>query len=459
MCNNVVALGNATADGVVVFGKNSDRAPNEAHVLEKIPAADHPLGDRVRCTYLEIPQVEHTHAMILARPCWTWGAEMGTNEHGLTVGNTAVYTKVPYQTGAGLLGMDLLRLALERAKTSREALDVITGLLEKHGQGGNCGFRKAFYYHNSFLIADAGDAWVLETAGSHWIAQAVKDVRATSNTLTITTEYDLISKDMISYAEEQGWHKPGTPFNFKKSYGGPGLYPSYLWTMFGKGDCRQNRLMHLLESARGTITPKSIMTMLRDHGKKAGPDYTPAEGYFENSVCMHSGFGPIRTDQTTGSMVTHLTESNPTHWLTGTSAPCTGIFKPVWLDSGLPDIGQHPTGQYCLGTLWWQHERLHREVLQDYQHRMALCTSQLYSLEDDFLAKAPQAKELSSESRLSFSEECFRRSLELTQKWADTFASEPVLRPVPLLYRKAWQDINQDAFFLESNASDYTTIP
>ncbi len=383
---------------------------------------------------------------------------MGTNEHGLVIGNTAVYTKVPYQTGPGLLGMDLLRLTLERSTTSREALEVLTNLLETHGQGGNCGFRKAFTYHNSFLIADATSAWVLETAGSHWIAREVKDVGATSNTLTITTEYDLASKDLISYAVDQGWHKSGKPFNFKKSYGGPGLYPSYLWTLFGKGDCRQSRLLSLLDQAKGQITPKAVMTMLRDHGEDAAPNYTPAEGFFGNSVCMHAGFGPIRTDQTTGSWVTHFSGSNPTHWVTGTSAPCTSVFKPVWFDSGLPEIGQHPTGQFCLGTLWWQHEKLHREVLLDYQHRRSLCWEELDTLENEFLTQVAEADVLSTKERQVLSQTCFERSLKLTQKWAKSLSAEPIVQPAPALYQRAWQSNNSSAF-IPDKTSGTTVIP
>jgi len=160
MCDTIVALGNVTADGVTILGKNSDREPNEAHHLLRLPAARHPPGSRVKCTYLEIPQVEQTYAVLLAKPFWIWGAEMGANEHGVAIGNEAVFTRVPYDKRPGLIGMDLLRLALERGRTAREALDVITGLLAEYGQGGNCGFKHPTYYHNSFLIADPHSAAV-----------------------------------------------------------------------------------------------------------------------------------------------------------------------------------------------------------------------------------------------------------------------------------------------------------
>ena len=158
MCDTLVALGSVTADGVTILGKNSDREPNEAHHLLRVPAARHAPGSRVKCTYIEIPQVGQTHAVLLAKPFWVWGAEMGANEHGVAIGNEAVFTRVPYDKRPGLTGMDLLRLGLERGRTAREALDVITGLLAEYGQGGNCGFKRRFYYHNSFLIADPHSA-------------------------------------------------------------------------------------------------------------------------------------------------------------------------------------------------------------------------------------------------------------------------------------------------------------
>ncbi|MCD6290726.1 MAG: peptidase U34, partial [Anaerolineae bacterium] len=86
MCDTLVAVGEATADGTVILAKNSDREPNEAQVLTYIPHMRHEPGDVVRCTYLEIPQVEETYAVLLSRPFWMWGSEMGVNEHGVAIG-------------------------------------------------------------------------------------------------------------------------------------------------------------------------------------------------------------------------------------------------------------------------------------------------------------------------------------------------------------------------------------
>jgi dipeptidase len=139
----------------------------------------------VKCTYIEIPQVRETCQVLLAKPFWIWGAEMGSNEFGVTIGNEAVFTKTPYNKQAGLIGMDFLRLALERSDTAAAALTTIIQLLEEYGQGGNCGCAHAFYYHNSYLICDQEEAWVLETSGREWAAEKVVDVRSISNAITM----------------------------------------------------------------------------------------------------------------------------------------------------------------------------------------------------------------------------------------------------------------------------------
>ncbi|HNL51292.1 MAG TPA: peptidase C69, partial [Actinomycetota bacterium] len=82
MCDTFVSLPDATTDASVILGKNSDREPNEAHEVVMIPAADHDRA-RVKATYLDIAQASHTHAVLLSKPYWIWGAEMGVNEHGV----------------------------------------------------------------------------------------------------------------------------------------------------------------------------------------------------------------------------------------------------------------------------------------------------------------------------------------------------------------------------------------
>ena len=185
MCDTMVALAGTTAHGTCLFAKNSDREPEEAQAVEIIPGRRYAPGDTVRATYITIPQVERTWTVLLSRPFWIWGAEMGANEHGVVIGNEAIHAIVPPCEEPGLIGMDLLRLALERAQTAAEAVDVITGLLERYGQGGSCGLKEPRYYDNAFLIADPREAFVLEAIGRMWIVQRVNGLRAISNTLNI----------------------------------------------------------------------------------------------------------------------------------------------------------------------------------------------------------------------------------------------------------------------------------
>ncbi len=248
MCDTMVVLPNSSADGALLFAKNSDREPNEAHHLLAVPAAEHAAGETVQCTYIAIPQVAHTHAVLLAKPFWIWGAEMGANEHGVVIGNEAVFTKLPYEKAPGLIGMDFLRLALERAADAFAALQVITSLLETYGQSGNCGFQHPLYYHNSFLIADPRAAWILETGGRQWAARQVKDVGSISNAITIGRDYDLASADLVNLAVERGWCRQRDQFHFGK------CYSDFIYTTFSAAASRQSCTSDALRAARGHLT-------------------------------------------------------------------------------------------------------------------------------------------------------------------------------------------------------------
>ena len=120
--------------------------------------------------------------------------EHGVNEHGVAIGNEAIWTTAPRQR-IGLLGMDLLRLGLERGAAARQALDVMTALLEEHGQGGSPRHNNpnAVCYDSSFILADPNEAWVLETSGRDWVARRVQGVYSISNSPCIGSDFELAS--------------------------------------------------------------------------------------------------------------------------------------------------------------------------------------------------------------------------------------------------------------------------
>lgn len=439
MCDTFVALSNSTKDGSVIFGKNSDRDGNEAHEILIVPHQYHDSGKKLHCTYVDIPQIEETNAVLLAKPFWIWGAEMGANEHGVVIGNEAIFSKVPAGKSPGLIGMDYLRLGLERGNSARQALEIITNLLEIHGQSGNCGYSHPLYYHNSFLIADFQEAWVLETVDRHWAAQKVKDVRSISNGLTIDNDFDLVSKDLIDFAIDKGWCKNREDFSFRR------CYSDVIMTFGSDAKNRQCRSMELLNQNISIIDVTKAINILRDHSEKAGNDWSPDEGLLGAQICMHLGAGPVRISQTTGSMVTRIKPGETVHWLTGTSAPCTGIFKPVWLEAGLPNIGNPPTGQYDPHALWWQHEDLHREVLIDYSKRISLYKDDRDQLENEFIDYVNTLVYPTNTDHRDFSQQCFLRARVATEKWLNKVKREKIFKGQKLWHKMVWGALDKKA--------------
>ena len=320
MCDTFVVVG----EDRVLFGKNSDRDPNEAQVLSWVPAQTCAPGSALRCTWIDIPQVARTNAVVLSRPFWMWGAEMGANEHGVVIGNEAIFTREPVQRD-GLLGMDLVRLGLERADTASGAKDVICELITKHGQGGRCGYDKpGFSYHNSFLIADAAGAWVVEAADRKIATLRINaGVYAISNGITLPG---------LSSREDR------------------------IRPRVAMASLRRERVKCLAEEATDAY---QAMRVLRDHGDgNERPCYRRVNGAM-SAPCMHAG-GWLAASQTVGSFVAELGGREHRFWATGTAAPCLGIFRPVTID--LPhDVGA-PTGKQD-DSLWWRFETVHRALL------------------------------------------------------------------------------------------------
>ncbi|MBX3490104.1 hypothetical protein [Parvibaculum sp.] len=389
MCDTLVARPGTTATGALLFAKNSDREANEAQYPLFVPAAAHEPGAMLACTYISIPQARHTHAVLLSRPFWMWGAEMGANEHGVVIGNEAVHAKIAPQGEPALIGMDLLRLGLERGASAAEALDVITSLLGEFGQGGNCAHKGRFEYHNSFIIADAaGDAFVLETVGREWAVERVKDRRSISNAYTIGRDFERLSDGAERLAQAHGLTPEGQDFDFAE------VFANRRRSALASGHQRWCRTSALLNARSGGIRAADMMRFLRDHGAQAArnPRWRP-DGILGGAVSAHATYGPVRRfGQTTASWVAELGEGRAVHWLTATAAPDTGIFKPVFFGpgfegAGLPDFGPAPGDAFDARTRWWRHELLHRAVLRNYPERLAAFAGERDRLEASFVAR------------------------------------------------------------------------
>lgn len=433
MCDTFVILPSHTADGSMIFGKNSDREPNEAQALEYRPAVLHVKGSVLRCTHIEIPQVDSTFAVLLSRPFWMWGAEIGANEKGVVIGNEAVWSKMPLIKKSGLTGMDLLRLGLERAGSAQQALEVMTDLMALHGQGGNGGYGKKFFYHNSFLIADPREAWVLEAAGPVWAALKLRDYYSISNGLTIGEEYDLAHPDLVTTARSRGWLKKGQTFHFSR------VYSDWFYTTFSACRTRRNRSAKLLEEHEKTMDKASAFEILRDHGEE---DYCPDSHLLEERVCAHSAY-PLSRDsaQTTASMVAHLSPEVQTYWATGTAAPCASLFKPIRFEgSVLPDIGPIPGKAFDPDTLWWGHEKLHRAILEDFPARSRAIRADLVKTQQSFLETSQSA---APGKHFEVTKKAFKEARGKDEAWFQQVAKLPIKRKNNWIYNRYWSGRNK----------------
>ncbi|WP_395022348.1 C69 family dipeptidase [Dongia sp.] len=383
MCDTFVIRSRLAQSGRTTLAKNSDREPNEAQYLTRSEAADHAPGSTVRCTYIEVPQVAHTHALLGSRPWWMWGFEHGVNEHGLAIGNEAVWSRVPGSLEPGLLGMDLLRLTLERAASADEGLAVMTALLEQYGQSGSTSATRQTTYHNSFIIADATDAWILETAGRHWAAKQVHDWAAISNVYSIGADYDRISAGAIAHAVASGWFDPkaGKPFDFAAAYADQTV--GFLPGCKARLVCAEARLAGL--ERKGRIALEDVFSVLRSHDEgdllhdwRPGPDG-------ESLICMHAT-APDGSE-TAASMVAELPGAGDPDgpyrlWLS-LGSPCLSSFVPFWRDSEIMEDWQQPGSN--APDAWWRWEEMQRLIEQDYGRLAAAPRAILKTLETDTL--------------------------------------------------------------------------
>lgn len=414
----------------VYFAKNSDREPGEAQLVVRIPAETPDPGQRLKTTYIEIDHAPRRNGLILSKPFWIWGAEMGANEHGVVIGNEAVFTRL-VDDAEGLIGMDLLRLGLERGNNADEALQVITDLLELHGQGGPCGYRdKGLRYDNSFIIADARRIWVLETAGRHWVAKKVDAFAGISNCLTIGTDYDICSEGLENFARKKGLFTGHGRLDFKKTFD-TRLVPYFAGAA---GRLAASRACMSRFAGQGEMTVAHMTEMLRIHSS----GHTEPRNGANSDVCMHAG-GFIRRSQTCGSMVSKLSQDGVLHFFTGTSAPCISIFRPVSFDMDTDFSVLNPDGETVDGSLWRRHEHVHRRVLFNEEARLRLRQS-VHETETRMLAALAASNAVATPSELA---EADRITVEAQDQWGREFGRLPLNYPLLHPYGIYWKRMNR----------------
>jgi dipeptidase len=219
-CTNLLVTKGASADGSVIITYTCD---GEFHPrLQNYPAADYAPGDSLEITDWggqvrgKIKQVSHTYAYVGLM-----------NEHQLAIGETTFDGRKELQNPDGLLHYwDLMQLALQRAKTAREAIEVMTDLVDEYG------YRST---GESFSIADPSEAWIMEMIGpgpggdgAIWVAVKIPNgyISCHANKARIgefpldDPQTCLYSENVVSFAVEHGYYDPasGKPFRYCEAY-------------------------------------------------------------------------------------------------------------------------------------------------------------------------------------------------------------------------------------------------
>lgn len=221
-CTNLIAGKKATADGSVLMTYAAD-SHTLYGMLTHTPAADHPKGAMRKVVDWdsgkplgEIPQVAHTYNVV-----------GNINEHQVAIGESTWGGRHELEDTTGQALIDygsLIQIALERSKTAREAIDVMTSLVDKYGYASS---------GESFSIVDKNEAWVLELIGKGaekgavWVAVRIPDdaISGHANEPRIRKvdfkdkKNVLHSKDVISFARKRGYFKgKDEDFSFADAY-------------------------------------------------------------------------------------------------------------------------------------------------------------------------------------------------------------------------------------------------
>lgn len=246
-CTSMLVTRGASADGSVNITYTCD---GEFHPhLEYQTAADYPVGDSLAITDWSgkvrgwVRQAPHTYAVVGLM-----------NEHQLAIGETTFDGRPELENPEGLVRYwDLINLALQRAKTAREAITVITDLAAQYGYGST---------GETFSIGDTKEAWIMEMIGMGpgrkgmvWVALRVPDgyIACHANKARIgefpmnDTQNCIYSGNVISFAAEKGYFNPnsGKQFRFCDAYCPPApkdyrYGDTRVWSIFRRAAPSQN---------------------------------------------------------------------------------------------------------------------------------------------------------------------------------------------------------------------------
>ena len=387
-CDTMVALGGSTKGRNTIFAKNSDRPHDEPQPLIQVQAADH-SGGFSGTQFVDVPQADHTYRHVGSKPYWCAGYEHGYNEHQVVIGNEALPSLLPETSEPKLVGMELLRLGLERSQSAEEAVDVVIGLVSEFGQGKFSNSAGVRTYDNIYLIADPSSAYVVECVGHDWAVKQVENFTSISNVAQIGADVDRVSAGAKSQATKLGLFEMG--FGEKFAFGSVFADPANS----SSGIARQCRSGAMLGRGAGQLDVRSMIEVLTDHSdgeNPAGDRVVDVAG--DLSICLHRNTGDS-TGASTASLVADLCATDerlPIYW-TGLYSPCMTVFLPNFIEGDLPSalgIG----GEFeSADSPWWDFYRLTQYGMKAGAEARAEIRVELAKLQNEMLESAYEVAE------------------------------------------------------------------
>lgn len=303
-CTNLIVGKNASADGSVIVSYSADDFGSFGY-LRHFAAGKHGKGS-MRSVY---NWETNNYAGEIEEVAETYNVIGNMNEHQLTITETTFGGRPELVDSTGLLDYgSLIYITLQRAKTAREAIRVMTDLIDRYGynSGGE-----------SFTIADENEAWVMDLIGKGpgrkgavWVAMRVPDdcICAHANQSRIRRfpmddpENCLYAKDVVELAREKGYYKgKGSDFSFCEAYA-PADFSALrfcearVWSFFNRyaegmdrylpyasGEDLQGEPMPLFVRPERKLSVQDVKDMMRDHyeGTPLALDDDPGMGPFE----------------------------------------------------------------------------------------------------------------------------------------------------------------------------------
>lgn len=433
-CTNLIVGKKASADGSTFISYAAD-SHTLFGFLGYIPAADHKAGEMRKIvdwdtgkTWGEIPQVPHTYKVV-----------GNINEHQVTVAESTWGGRHECEDTTGLIDYgSLIYIALERAKTAREAIKIMTDLVAQYGYNSE---------GESFSIGDPNEVWVMEMIGKGgkdkgavWVAIRIPDdcISGHANQARIhkipfkDKENCLYSKDVVSFARKMGWFNgKDEDFDFSTTYC-PADYGTLrgcdarAWSYFNRYKAGMDRYLPYLEGKKGAevmplyvkpdrlITVRNVQDMMRDHFEGTPYDMTQdpgAKNYFDvpyryrpmefkvDSV-TYSHERAIATQQTGFVFVTQMRSWLPDPvggiiWF-GVDDANTALFVPMYCCiNEVPDSYREGKGDlynFDFDAAFWVNNLIANQCYHRYSQMIPYVRKVQKQLEDSYETQQPQVE-------------------------------------------------------------------